>query len=64
MVKVCCWEQKFGGVDWCWRPRKFEQAGFLEGAIGCNVAWLVTGKTNGDGLGGSRSGIICVRFQK
>ena len=24
----------------------------------------MTGRTYGDGLGGSRSGVICVRFQK
>ena len=42
MEGVCCWEQKFdwggGGGSWCWRPRKLGQAGFLEGAVGCNVA--------------------------
>ena len=46
MVEVCCWERKFdwggGGGSWCWRTRKFGQAGFLEEAAGCNVAWLVT----------------------
>ena len=68
MVGVCCWERKFdwgeGGGCGAGDLGDLGRLVFLRGAVGSNVAWLVTGKINGDRLGGSRSGDICVRFQE